>query len=269
MTGMKRARALTNRADYKKLKKAAESTVHPRLVALRQRQARPLLAAPVSEQEERQMTSTGMKRARAFTTSATADYKKLKKATEAAVVRWEWATKQRHSHVPAYFETRNQTRGRALKAEPTTWSYQVQEGYDAKGRMVVERRRTNTKDSQYETFYRFTAAGIEMYEYSYETYKPKEWDRVAWLAITDGRVTAVNWIGKGEGDYTRTFEYDDDGRVIGYEQIGTDDDGKRSPAQSFEIEHDAKGIVRTWWLTSRGKRGSKPYWERASAKAKR
>ena len=210
--------------------------------------------------------TAGMKRARALTKTISKDYAKTKKAAEAKVVRWEWATKTRHSYVPAYFETRNQTRGRALKAAPAKWDYQVQEGYDAKDRLVVERRRTNTKGSQYETFYRFADDGIEMLDYSYETWKPKQWNRVAWLPMVDGRVIAEYWIGNGEGEFTRTFEYDGEGRVIAYDQTGTDEDGD-SRAQRFEIEHDGKGIVRTWWLSPAGKRG-KPYWERGG-KAKR
>jgi hypothetical protein len=200
-----------------------------------------------------------MKRARALTKTIAKDYARNKKAAEAEVVRWEWVTKKRHSYVPAYFETRNQVRGRAIKAAPATWDYQVQEGFDHTDRLIVERRRTNTTGSQYETFYCFAKDGIEMLDYSYETWKPKQWNCVAWLPMVDGRVIEEHWVGNGEGEFTRTFGYDSDGRVVGYDETGIDDNGEAT-AQSFEIEHDAKGIVRTWWLKA-GKRTT-PYWQR-------
>ena len=45
----------------------------------------------------------------------------IKKAAEANVVSWRWATAHVTEPEPGYFETRRQERGRPLKATPTDW----------------------------------------------------------------------------------------------------------------------------------------------------
>lgn len=77
-------------------------------------------------------------------------YAKAKRESEARVVRWEWATFERHSIEPAYFEIHKHRRGYLLKKEPKKDDYA--HGFDAQGRLCVDRQQTEFPGRFYETF---------------------------------------------------------------------------------------------------------------------
>jgi hypothetical protein len=74
------------------------------------------------------------------------DYARRKRAAEARVVRWEWASAPDRSPVPFWFEREKKPRGRRIPA-PRRPRDQVAYGLDAGGQVAVER------EGPYETFH--------------------------------------------------------------------------------------------------------------------
>lgn len=126
-----------------------------------------------------------MEHAKSLAEAAPDRYAELKAAAEARAVRWQWATFAVHSYKPADFEISKMTKGRWLKAEPsppTSGAHGY--GFDADGRVVVERQQTEFPGRFYETFFIHEAEGIASFHYSYDPEKP--WINVEWLPVAAG-----------------------------------------------------------------------------------
>ena len=87
-------------------------------------------------------------------------YEQAKEEAESSVVRWEWASFTRYSLEPCYFEINRYRRGDLLNEEPAPPLNGARgHGFDAAGRLRVERQQTNEPGCYYETFYGFRPGG--------------------------------------------------------------------------------------------------------------
>jgi hypothetical protein len=195
----------------------------------------------------------GLSRTRSLAEGAPARYAQLKAAADASVVRWQWATFALHSYKPAYFEISKMTPGRPLKAEPVPPKSGAHGyGFDAEGRVIVERQQTEFLGRCYETFFVHEADGIASFHYSYDP--EKQWINVEWLRFGKHGVVECHSV-YARGNWISTFyEYDEAGRLVRCRQRGTnppygDIDDSR------EIEYDGTGqIVRVFWRHPDGRR---------------
>lgn len=194
-----------------------------------------------------------MKRAKQLVKHAKVNYSGLKRDAESRVVRWEWATFKRYSFEPGHFEIEKVKKGKVLKSEPKppvsgTHGY----GFDAEGRVVVERQQTEFTGRQYETFYRHEADGIERFHF---TYSPnKEWINVGWLARGSHGIASIHAVYKRGSWLETSYSYDSSGRVCGCERTGTNP--PYGDVHDFrDIEYDLVGkIVRVWRRFPDGRR---------------
>jgi hypothetical protein len=175
--------------------------------------------------------------------TAATRYRRLKKESEAQVVRWEWGTSTLHHIEPFYFERGQFSRGRRLAGAPRgARSGAHGHGFDAAGRIVVERQRTEFPGMEDQTFFVHRDDGIEQLHYSYFEH---ELVNAAWFTTRSGRVIRADYryahgsrasqtyVYAGErlvtikhshedGPYTEELEYDELGRLrrIFYKESG-------------------------------------------------
>jgi hypothetical protein len=197
--------------------------------------------------------SEGIEHAKRLAEDAPSSYAKLKAAAEAAVVRWEWATFVVHSYEPAYFEISKVTQGRILPSEPAEpISGAHGYGFDAHGRVVVERQQTEFVGRVYETFFVHEGDGIASYHYSYDL--EKTWINVEWFVAGSPGIVEVHSVYARKNWLSVTYQYDESGRVVGCQRRGTNPPyGDLN--DSREIEYDGTGqIVRVYWCHPDGRR---------------
>ncbi len=170
------------------------------------------------------------------------------RAAEARVVRWHWVTAARHSHEPAHFETHNFARGRLLPKAPAKIKHHLQEGFDADGRLVVTRHYLFDTRTAARTVDVFEPGGIASYYMSEEGH----FFNARWFTIDAGRITAVDGV-YSESSAACRYNYDDQGRVTGYEATGL---RKGAPVfDARDIEYDAAGDISTvYWRYEDGRR---------------
>ncbi len=195
----------------------------------------------------------GLPHVKRLVQGAQSRYAQLKATVEASVVRWEWATFAIHSYKPAHFEISKMKNGRVLKVEPVppangAHSY----GFDANGRVVIERQQTEIGGQFYETFYVHEADGIASFHYSYAPEKP--WINIEWLLVGKPGVVECHSVYARGNSISTSYHYDDTGRVVLCRRQGTNppygdiDD-------SHQIEYDGSGrIVRVFWCHGGGQR---------------
>lgn len=206
------------------------------------------------------MAASGLTRANKLATEVTG-YAKLRKAAEAQVARWGWASRERFSPEPHYFESHKLKRGRALKSKPPGNKVEAEEGFDAEDRVVVVRVGTTLPGKQYTTFYRYERDGVARFHYHYDEKKP--WIHVAWFPTDGERILAAHFVYRApKGHRSRVFSYDDKGLATGYVETGVMDGERVSTARDFD--YDAKGrLARVWWRYDDGRRVL--YWQNKSA----
>jgi hypothetical protein len=128
----------------------------------------------------------------------------LKKESEAAVVRWEWATGPLHEIEPFYFERHRQARGRPLPSAPAgkppagIHSY----GFDARGNLRVAHQYNEV--GRYETFLVHGEGTIESWHYSYGDAAPINVRR---YELEDHRIVRMRTCA-AQGRGTERYTYD-------------------------------------------------------------
>ena len=191
---------------------------------------------------------SGLDRARVLAKTAPADYAKHKRAAEASVVRWEWATKPRFHPAPAHFETLKLSRGKKLAAEPRPWkAAQAHEGFDREGRIVVSRERTAVRGDSYETFYFYEPGGIAQLHYN----SGGGWIHAGWHTLKAGRVVASDSLSQLGGS-SREYEYDAHGRVTRCVAHGVHAD--KPWEQTFAYDHAGDKLAHVWFVWPDGRR---------------
>lgn len=96
-------------------------------------------------------------------------YRDRRARAEQAACAWRWATGPWFDARPVYFERHNDRPGRFLKKPPTRPKGRVEAGFDAAGRVIVERE--HTEFGCYESFYAWDAAPAEVARYHYHADK--------------------------------------------------------------------------------------------------
>jgi hypothetical protein len=195
----------------------------------------------------------GLARATSLSEHAKTAYAEVKAACEARVVRWEWWTSVAHSYEPAYFEIAKVRRGHPLAAElgPTTRGAHGY-GIDAEGQVAVERQQTSLLGRYYETFFVPAADGIAAYHYSYDP--AKEWINVRWLAVGAPGVVENHAVFARGTWQSVTYQYDDQGRVVGCRRRGTNPPyGDLADSRAIEYD-DAGRIAKVYWIHEDGRR---------------
>jgi hypothetical protein len=188
---------------------------------------------------------TAHKRAATLFKTATKDYAKNKRAAEKAVTTWQWATRETTDVHPTWFATLTQGRGKKLPKKPTKANYQAHEGFDAEGRVVVQRAFTNSWDNPYEKFITYAPDEIVAIRYV----APHVQTVMVLTPDEDGRVTSIEWV-SDHGHTTITYTFDKRGFYASHRESGGARDGT-----AFDFDCDDKGkIVRTWWVYPDGKR---------------
>ena len=94
-----------------------------------------------------------------------AQYRDRKVLAERAVSSWRWASGPWFDPRPLYFERHNDRPGRLLKKPPARPTGRVEVGFDAAGRVVVERE--HNEFGCYENFYHWEASPVEVARYHY------------------------------------------------------------------------------------------------------
>lgn len=186
------------------------------------------------------MDSTTKKRLEEMAARAERDYAGIKADAERRVVRWEWADFARYSLNPAYFEGMKFTRGKVIPGEPNPPEGAFGYGYDAKGRIVVERQQTEFPGLEHETFYEHEADGIRAYRFDYFT--EKEWQAVDWFALQDGRAIAVESLSYQGNAFGERYQYNEKGHMIHHEQVQYNGSSAEVTLR-HELEYDAKGRI--------------------------
>lgn len=181
-------------------------------------------------------------------------YPQLKLECEQCAMRWEWGTFVLHSLEPAYFELNKMRRGAPLEEEPDEpVSGVTGYGFNAQGKLVVERQLTEFAGRFYETFYRWEQGGTASLHFGYDP--KKAWLNVAWFSYDDaGRVRSIDTVYARGNSSSELYQYDSGGRVISVERHGTNQ--PYGDLNDFrDIEYDSAGnIVRVFWRYPDGRR---------------
>lgn len=190
-------------------------------------------------------TNAANERAQQLAREAAASYGEIKRDAESKVVRWEWATSDLFSYEPAYFEINKYRRGRTITGEPDPLLEGVcGYGFDAGGRVVVERQQTEFPGRYYETFYRHDAQGIARFYYSYDP--EKTWINAGWLELGPPGVVADHAVYARGNWLSHAYRYDATGRLVEREDRGTNPP-YGDVHEYWDVEHDDGGAIRRIW----------------------
>jgi hypothetical protein len=180
------------------------------------------------------------------------DYKTVKTRVEPRVVRWEWASDILHSYEPAYFEIEKYRPGKVITIGEDGLVAPYQYGYDAEGRVVVERQYCEIPGHVTETFFLHEPDGI--LELRYAPIPRKHWPTLTWFAVRGGRIVADYRIWKGQIGISQTYQYNDHCQVVRRDQRGIDGMG-REIDNWHELEYNDNGKVeRIHWCYPDGRR---------------
>ena len=149
---------------------------------------------------------------------AATKYPALKKACEAQVVRWEWASFGLYHPKPFFNERKKIGKGRKLDGKPATIkSGMRQYGFDSDDRIVVVRQYTEFSGRFYEEFFVATEDQIEGTHF--DPYEHKPVGNVTRQTFKDGRIISFGLWGTN-GESTEAYQYNGD-RITSIKTIGT------------------------------------------------
>lgn len=160
------------------------------------------------------------------------EYASRKAAAEKLVVTWSYSKRSVADFRPLHDEASGWPPGRPMKSKPANLKNVFETGYDAMGRVMVEKQYTESARQFYETFYAWSADLVEVACYGYESEK----DAIAMRSaeVVNGRVVAA-WIAGRMG-----FGYDvyhwEAGRCVRIDSFHAHrPSGKRGPLRPFSI----------------------------------
>lgn len=157
----------------------------------------------------------------------------LRAASEAAVQRWAWASGPRPTIEPFYFERHGFSPGKLIakpRAAPPAGVHAY--GYDAAGRVVLEREYTEWPGLTKDTYWVHHDDGIEQWHFDHEWEGVAPIIHVGWFALRRGRLasssfayrrgtaarTRYTWtagrLSRARGAADERFEYDADGQLL-------------------------------------------------------
>jgi hypothetical protein len=148
---------------------------------------------------------------------AAREYKQRKRAAEAQVARWEWATNDDRSLEPLYFERNKFSRGKRLPGKPAVLREGcVAYGLDDRDRVIVERSYVplGGRPAHYETFYTYSKQAIEWIRYDYTS--DRKVLAVRRARLSGDRIDSIQACGQ-YGASTERYIYDN-GNVVRIER---------------------------------------------------
>ncbi|CAN5696011.1 hypothetical protein BH09MYX1_BH09MYX1_11500 [soil metagenome] len=179
-------------------------------------------------------------------------YATLKKKTDTAVVRWEWATGNVDGLDPFHIERKRFTRGRRLKSAPRVMkSGFVAQGFDARDRLVVERRATGIPDRFAETFFVHAKDAIDSLSFT-----PSEaplFSHGTLFIMKDGRVIRSDF--ESARGKTRTQRYGYEGQRLAWVKTAAP---KEEPFTE-RFAYDDRGELATIFVERAGKPAARVY----------
>jgi hypothetical protein len=168
------------------------------------------------------------------------EYASLKAECEREVVQWRWASWRMFAETPYQIERNRSGRGRWLSEDAAPPDGAIEYGFDARGRVVVQRQLVVVKgwpDAHYETFLRYDAGGIDGTHYGY---RPKEPINVTRVTVETGRVTRFERLAK-HGHTIETYAYRDGLPVEG--RVSHEPKNGKGWTSIWTFAHDALGRV--------------------------
>lgn len=188
----------------------------------------------------------------ALVTEAQAAYAEIKRVAEASVVRSEWTSGPRYADEPAHFEIQKVRRGQRLAQRPLDPARARQYGFDAEGRVVVERQPVFVQGqwSAYETFSRHEPDGIARFHYDYSP--KKRFINCGWVQLGPLGVDSVHSAYANGRRQLATYRYGADGRVETVE-FRRSVPGGEDTVEHRDLSYDEAGLVtRVIWRTASG-----------------
>lgn len=188
----------------------------------------------------------------ALVTEAEAAYAEIKRVAEASVVRSEWTSGPRYADEPAHFEIQKMRRGQRLAQRPLDPTRTRQYGFDAEGRVVVERQpvEINGQWSAYETFSRHEPDGIARFHYDYSP--KKRFLNCSWVHHGPLGVDSVHTAYANGRGQLATYRYGADERVETVE-LRRSIPGGEDTVEHRDLSYDEAGLVtRVIWRTAKG-----------------
>lgn len=171
------------------------------------------------------------------------EYATRKAAAERQVVEWRYSKRSVIDFRPLHDEVTGWPPGRPLKSKPANLKNIFETGFDAVGRVVVERQYTEVVRDFYETFYDWSADPVEIARYSYD--REKEAIALNFVEVINERVVAT-W-GAAKMGFGYEIYHWDAGRCVRIDLFHTHrPSGKRSPLGLFSITkacYDEAGVL--------------------------
>jgi hypothetical protein len=177
---------------------------------------------------------------------AASRYRELESRIEETVARWEISTDSRHSFEPFYFERHRCGAGKVLARAPESRKDYVESGFDAEGRLIVERSYTSLAGRCYETFYEYLDGCVDKYHFGHDPKKPLI--HVARHHFDGERLRELEHVYRQGGRRHEVFEWEGDRlvRVIV-------DHAEASHVDELSYD-DAGRLLRIEWVYPNGSR---------------
>ncbi len=171
---------------------------------------------------------------------AASQYLMLKEQAESGVVRWVWATDSVCSLRPGFdAKIHGFSEGKKLATQPARRAYHFQYGFDAAGRLVVQRLHGDMDGHFTEDFFVHSDDCVEQWSYGPRPqYKiPRGVSRYSY---DGGRVVAYEELNTDGRTVVETYAYDGD-RLATLARVGENPTFQNT----FRHEYDAEGILST------------------------
>lgn len=171
------------------------------------------------------------------------EYAGRKAIAQKLVVDWGYSKRSVFDIRPLQDEVSGWPPGRRLKSKPADLKNIFETGYDAAGRVVMERQYTESVKLFYETFYDWSVDPIQIAHYDYDTEKQPIFSMFA--EVIEGRVVAT-WVAAKMGLSYDVYHWQADRciRIDSYYSARTS--GKRRPLSLFSIvkaTYDKGGVL--------------------------
>ncbi len=182
--------------------------------------------------------------------AAPSRYTSLRSFCDAAVGYREWSRNPRYEPDPFYFVLGDCRRGKPHKRQPEKLAGWHEYGFDAFGRVVVEREYVAFPGQCYEEFFAFADDQVDSTRYSYSPDKPPI--RVTRQYLVDGRLACYQtWAPAGQSHHVYAYEQ---GAIRWFFSLH-ETFGVRSFGGFGEVTYDGDGeILRIYQLSPDGSR---------------
>ena len=196
------------------------------------------------------------------------NYRQWKERAEKQVVRWQWSTWHTAHPLPFYFELYHGPRGRVLKKAPgQPHEFDVREGFDSQGRVMVARRYTDIFSGGHrwfdEEFFNYNDDRVEWAEFDYSE-PEKGLNKFHRLRFSNGLPFEYTCAGKVNSERA-TYAFSG-GKLITIDSVIARPDLPRPVRHVATIQWGAAGVPDTM-LVKHGDQPQKVVWRRPALAA--